>query len=100
MESNMVVTITGVRRAGKSFLISWKNGNREVDFVLKDGLNVEQLIQATYASSEEDIRDREVKALDKAGKELNCDNLTCITWDYEDEWEDIGFTPLWKWLLR
>jgi len=96
-----VVLVELLRRKSGSEVYYWKNGNREVDFVLKDGLNVEQLIQVTYAFSEDDVRDREIKALDKAGKELNCDNLTCITWDYEDEWEGgIRFTPLWKWLLQ
>ena len=77
---------------------------REVDFVLKSGLGIEQLIQVTYASSEEEIAVREKRALIKASEELNCEDMRVITWDYESEEEfkgrSITFTPLWKWLLE
>jgi hypothetical protein len=71
---------------------------REVDFVLKRGLKIEQLIQVTYASGEEGIEGREKKALIKASEELKCDNMLVITWDYEAEEEfggkRIKFTPV------
>ena len=77
---------------------------REVDFVLKSGLGIEQLIQVTYASSEEEIAVREKRALIKASEELNCEDMRVITWDYESEEEfkgrSIKFIPLWKWLLE
>jgi len=77
---------------------------REVDFVLKSGLGIEQLIQVTYASSEEEIEVREKRALIKASEELNCEDMRVITWDYESEEEfkgrSIKFIPLWKWLLE
>jgi hypothetical protein len=83
----------------------WKDKQqREVDFVLKSGLEIEQLIQITYASSEEEIEVREKKALIKASEELNCDDMRVITRDYEAEeefkGEAIKFVPLWKWLLE
>jgi len=85
----------------------WKDHQqREVDFVLKSGLKIDQLIQVTYASGEEEIEKREKKALIKASEELNCDDMLVITWDYEAEEEFKGkskrikFTPLWKWLLE
>lgn len=82
----------------------WKDSQqREVDFVLKCGLKIEQLIQVTYASGEEEIKIREKKALIKATEELKCNDMLVITWDYEAEEEFNGkrikFTPLWKWLL-
>lgn len=78
----------------------WKDyQHREVDFVLKNGLKIEQLIQVTYASSREEIVERETKALIKAGRELQCDDLLIITWDYESNEDVIRFVPLWKWLL-
>jgi uncharacterized protein len=40
-----------------------KFDNIEVDFVLKEGLNIKQLIQVTYASSKNEIEKREIKAL-------------------------------------
>ena len=82
----------------------WKDKQgREVDFVLKRGLKIEQLIQVTNASDKEEIETREEKALIKASEELDCGDLRVITWDYEAEEEFKGkrikFTPLWKWLL-
>lgn len=83
----------------------WKDyQQREVDFVVKQGTRVEQLIQVTYATDKEEIKDREIKALIKASSELDCKNLLVISWDYEAEekirGKRIKFTPLWKWLLQ
>ncbi|MFH7880469.1 MAG: ATP-binding protein [Candidatus Aenigmatarchaeota archaeon] len=83
----------------------WKDYQQnEVDFVIKEGLDVKQLIQVTYASSKDEIEKREIKALLKANEELKCKNLLIITWDYEDELEidnkKIKFIPLWKWLIE
>jgi len=75
----------------------------EVDFVLKEGLTVRQLIQVTYASGRDEIESREIKSLIKASNELKCKDLLLITWDYEDELKidnkTIRCVPLWKWLL-
>ncbi len=77
---------------------------KEVDFVVKEGLRIKQLIQVTYASSLDEIDKREINALIKASDLLKCKNLLIITWDYEDEKEikgkKIKFVPLWKWLLQ
>ena len=77
---------------------------KEVDFVIKEGLKVKQLIQVTYVSSRNEIKKREIKALLKASEELKCKDLLMITWDYEGEEEIKGnrirFKPLWKWLLK
>jgi predicted AAA+ superfamily ATPase len=82
----------------------FKNRNSEVDFVLKEGLKIKQLIQVSYASSKDEIEKREIKALIKASELLKCKNLLVITWDYEDEFKvenrKIVFKPLWKWLLN
>ena len=77
---------------------------REVDFVIKEGMKVKQLIQVTYASGIDEIDKREIKALIKASNELKCKDLLVITWDYEGEEEIKGkrikFMPLWRWLLN
>jgi len=79
------------------------NNDKEVDFLIKEGTAIKQLIQVTYASSRDEIEKREIKALEKASALLNCKDLLCITWDYEDELKENGkmirFIPLWKWLL-
>ncbi len=83
----------------------WKDyQQREVDFVIKEGTRIKQLIQVTYASSRDEIEEREVKSLLKASEILKCKNLMVITWDFEGE-EQVGkkkikFIPLWKWLLE
>jgi predicted AAA+ superfamily ATPase len=83
----------------------WKDYQQnEVDFVAKEGLEVKQLIQVTYASGKDEIEKREIKSLIKASELLKCNDLLIITWDYEDEIEinrkRIKFLPLWKWLLE
>ncbi len=79
---------------------------KEVDFVVKDGLEVKQLIQVCYDIDDLSTRERELKSLIKASKELKLksEDLLVITWDYEarDEFKGaiIKFVPLWKWLLE
>ena len=85
-------------------LYYWKDHQqREVDFVIKKGKNIEQLIQVTSASEHNQIEKREYTGLLKASEELRCKNLLMITWDYEIketiDGKEITFIPLWKWLL-
>jgi len=83
----------------------WKDYQQnEVDFVIKRDKKIESLIQVSYINSKEEIKEREITALLKSSKELRCNNLIVITWDYETEekfdGENIKFIPLWKWLLE
>ncbi len=75
----------------------------EVDFIVKSGLKIKQLIQVCYDLNDNDTKKREVRALLKASRELKCNNLLVITEDYEAEEKienkKIKFIPLWKWLL-
>ncbi len=82
----------------------WKDHQQnEVDFVIKTGKSIKELIQVTHASSKNDIKERETSPLLKASKALRCDKLTIITWDYEAEetvkHKKLKYIPLWKWLL-
>jgi hypothetical protein len=82
----------------------WKDyAGKEVDFIIKRGLEIEQLIQVCYNVEDPDTKEREANALVKASKELKCKNLLVITWDYEGVEEikkrKIKFIPLWRWLL-
>ncbi len=82
----------------------WKDyQDREVDFILRKGKHIEELVQVTYASEKNDIKSREKRSLLKASELLKCNNMLVITWDYEGT-EDIDgkkiiYIPLWKWLL-
>lgn len=82
----------------------WKDHHqREVDFVIKEGLKIKELIQVCYDIEDYETKERELKSLVRASKELRCSNLLVITWDYEGREEfkgkEIKFIPLWKWLL-
>jgi hypothetical protein len=85
-------------------LFYYKTQTSEVDFVVKSKSEPTQLIQVTYASDRDEIDNREIKGLLRAGDELGCGDLQVITWEYEGVKEKRGkkivFTPLWKWLLE
>ncbi len=81
----------------------WKDSqHREVDFVIKEGADVSQLRQVCYDIDNPKTKERELRSLVGAAKELNCSDLLVITWDHEDVEEfkgnNIRFMPLWKWL--
>lgn len=81
----------------------WKDHRQnEVDFVVKQGKKIIQLIQATYANERMDINERELKSLVNAGRELKCSRLSIITWDYSGTLtyakRKVELIPLWKWL--
>jgi len=77
--------------------------NKEIDFILKKGINIEKLIQVCYKIEDLRTKERETKALIEASQDLDCDDLLVITWDVEDEeiakGKKIKFIPIWKWLL-
>lgn len=77
--------------------------DREIDFVLKKGVEIVELIQVAYEVNNHDVEQREIKALVEASQELNVSNLTILTWDEEREVEKDGkiikFKPVWKWLI-
>ena len=98
-----VVAVELIRRGKEIYY--WRDyEQREVDFVVKEGLNVTHLIQVCYKIEDPKVKKREVKALLKASSELRCQDLHIITKDYEAVEKDkkglppVKFTPLWKWL--
>ena len=77
---------------------------KEVDFVVVEKGKVKKLIQVSYSLDDRYTKEREIKALVKASKELRCRDLLIITYDKGGE-EAIGnkmvkYIPLWKWLLE
>ncbi len=105
MENALFLELKKRELVGEIRLYYWKDvQHKEVDFVVVKDEKVRQLIQITYASSLNDIEERELKALVKAGNELNCNELYVITWDFEGEksikGKKILFIPLWKYLLE
>ena len=53
--------------------------NKETDFVLRNGTQVEQLIQVCYDMSSPKTEKREVDSLIECGEELKCEHLTIVT---------------------
>ncbi len=77
------------------------NDNFEVDFYIpEDAL----AIQVCYSLSDEETLQREVNALKKLPKRLDCNRRLIITFDEEtsfsDEYGTIEVVPAWKWLLE
>lgn len=82
----------------------WKDTSQhEVDFVVKNGLKVESLIQVCWDINSLETKNREIRALVKAMNEFKLDECMIITEDYEAEErikdKKISFVPLWRWLL-
>ncbi len=81
----------------------WKDANSELDFVVKKGLKITQLIQVCYDIDNPKTKKRELKGLVNGMKYFNLRRGTIITWDYEDSEKindkTIEYIPLWKWLL-
>ena len=104
----------GVKPNRDLFYYKTRN-DREIDFVVKSGVDVTELIQVCYESINSDVEQRETKALFEAGGELapldaKLSNgvkklkLTVLTWDekraVEKDGVTIHFKPLWEWLTE
>lgn len=77
--------------------------NEEVDFLIKKGKKIVQLIQVCYDFSHFTTKEREIKPLLKASVEFNCKNLLILTNSPEEAVKHnsgkILIKPVWKWLL-
>lgn len=65
--------------------------DKEVDFVLRQGVHIERLVQVCYDLSSPKTEKREVDALVECAGELKCDNLTIVTYDDERAIEKDGY---------
>ncbi|MCL5772999.1 MAG: ATP-binding protein [Firmicutes bacterium] len=86
-------------------LYFWKDEyHKEVDFLIKEGLRVKELIQVCWNIRSEKTKSREIRSLLKAMDEFELDEAAIITEDDEAEekikGKTIRFLPLWKWLLE
>jgi len=77
---------------------------REVDFVVKEGKKINQLVQVCENLENPKTKEREIRSLLKVSQELKCKNLLILTLEKEGEEKikdkKIKFLPLWKWLLE
>jgi predicted AAA+ superfamily ATPase len=78
--------------------------DREVDFVLRNGNKIEQLIQVCYSMDQPKTIKRELNALIEASQELKCSKLLVITWDRQDVIEQknlrVDLVPAYKWFTE
>ncbi len=65
--------------------------DKEVDFVLRKGTHIEQLVQVCYDMSSPKTEKREVDSLTECAAELNCSNLVIVTNDEERIIEKDGY---------
>ena len=104
-ENLVAIELRREERLGNMEIYYWQDiQKREVDFIVKKEQKIRQLIQVCWNINEYKTKEREIKALLKASKELKCANLLVITENYESEEKvdskKIKYFPLWKWLLQ
>ncbi len=108
-ENIVAIELKKLEMNGTSNIYYWKSDQQEeVDFLVKQGPRIKQLIQVCYDFGNIKTKDREIRALLKGSKEFGCKDLLVLTENYEAEevmnWfgirEKIKFIPLWKWLLN
>ena len=108
-ENSVAIELKKTEMKGNANIYYWKNQQQEeVDFVVKQGTKIKELIQVCYNLEDIKTKEREIRALLKASKDLGCRNLIIVTEDEELEKEakwfgikrKIKFIPLWKWLLE
>jgi predicted AAA+ superfamily ATPase len=108
-ENLVAVALKRLELAGRAEIYFWKSPQQEVvDFVVKRGADVTQLIQVCWNLEAPQMKTREVRALLKASRELRCQDLLILTesTEAEDTAEWFGmkgrvrYVPLRKWLLE
>ncbi len=92
-----------LKRRGKE-VYYWKNPQGyEVDFVIKEGMQVGELIQVCWEQKDEATFAREKRALIKAMEEFSLSEGVVLTKDYSQQEKMDGkriiFIPVWKWIL-
>ena len=108
-ENIVAIVLREQELLGRIRLYYWKNAEQEeVDFVIQKNRQVILLIQVCTSIFDEKTKSREVRALLKASRELQCANLLVLTLqedrESKEEWFGIQgvvrYMPLWKWLLQ
>lgn len=108
-ENLVAITLKRHEKNGLLTCYTWKNVQQEeVDFVIRRKNRITELIQVCAQVTAPGTKEREVRALLKAGTELRCNRLRILTENEEretsEEWfgnkGTIIYEPLWKWLER
>lgn len=108
-ENLVAITLKRHEMNGILTFYTWKNAQQEeVDFVIRRQNQISELIQVCTHTGSQVTKDREVRALLKAGKELRCNRLRILTESEEKMAEEkwygdkgtVIYEPIWKWLER
>jgi len=85
------------------FYYKTKN-NLEIDFLIRQNITIQAIIQVAYDLSNEKTLKREITALVTASKELNITNLILVSWDIEQIYIEknlnIKIIPYWKFAIN
>ena len=88
-------------KVGENIFYYRSRNNRETDFVVRERFHISQLIQVCYDITGKRTEKREVDSVMECARELKCDNLLIITWNYDGVIEKDGLTiniiPYYKW---
>ena len=90
-------------RRRKKEVYYWNDRYNEVDFVVKEGLRVSELIQVCWNLMDKHTKKREVKGIMRGMEEFGLERGLIISENYEgietSGDKKIIYVPLWKWLL-
>ncbi|MCK5508484.1 MAG: ATP-binding protein [Desulfobacterales bacterium] len=90
-------------RLGKE-IYYWKSTQHdEIDFLIKEGLKVVEIIQVCSDVSQKETQNKKIRAALQAASEFGLNKATIITGDFSGELMkdgvEITFIPLWQWLI-
>lgn len=101
LENLVYITL---RRQGLDLYYYKTKTDKEVDFVVRKGRNIIQLIQVSDSLAEDSTRQREITALMAAMEETNLSEALLLTSDEEDKIvinkKVIRIISVYKWLLQ
>ncbi|NBR71220.1 MAG: ATP-binding protein [Proteobacteria bacterium] len=109
LENLVAVALHRRQLRGEIRVFSWQDPQRaEVDFVVFKDRAVATLIQVCADARGGDVRNREIRGLLKASRELGCPDLLLLTGSEEGEavesWHGFSASvrrqPLWRWLME
>lgn len=88
-----------LRRRYKEIYYYRTKQNLEVDFLIREGIQIRSLIQVTESLTDPKTRERELKALTQAMQELKVENGLILTLDEREQIGNIEVVPIYEWLL-
>jgi len=92
-----------LKRRGETLYYYRTKNNNTVDFAVKRGNKISEIIQVCFDIGNEKTREREIKSLDQAMEELELNEGLIITYENEEiikmNGKSIKIMPAYKWLI-